>query len=280
MPSLAIPFPQIDPVALSLGPIEIKWYGLAYMAGLVLGWLYVRSLLRQPKLWRNKTPPFDVARVDDLLVYMAVSVIIGGRLGYVFLYEPGTYLANPVEIFKVWKGGMSFHGAILGSAVGVWLFARHYGVNPWSTMDLCAAANPIGLLFGRLANFINGELFGRVSDVPWAMVFPDAKYLHPNVEPATRHPSQLYEAALEGIVLFFVLRYLTHRAKALKTPGIVIGVFLAGYAVARIIAEFFREPHLGHPLNSDWLTVGQLYSLPMLALGLGFIWWARRNKTA
>ncbi len=279
MTVFAIPFPQIDPVALSIGPFDIKWYGLAYMAGLVLGWLYVRRLLQQSWLWRDGKPPFDVARVDDLLVYIAVSVIIGGRLGYVLLYEPSTYLANPLEILMVWKGGMAFHGAILGSAVGVWLFARRYGANPWSTMDLCAAANPIGLFFGRVANFINGELFGRVSDAPWAMVFPDARFLYPDIEPATRHPSQLYEAALEGVVLFLVLRVLTHWRGALQTPGIVIGVFLSGYALARIISEVYREPHLGHPLNLDWLTAGQAYSLPMLALGLFFIWRARRGMT-
>ncbi len=280
MTVLAIPFPEIDPVALSVGPLSIKWYGLSYMAGLILGWLYVRRLLTQTRLWKNDTPPFGVARVDDLLVYMALAVIVGGRLGYVLLYEPDVYLARPLDILKVWKGGMSFHGAILGSAVGLWLFARRYGVSPWSAMDVCAAANPIGLFFGRLANFINGELFGRVSDVPWAMVFPNAKYFYPAIEPAPRHPSQLYEALLEGIVLFLVLRFLTHHRDALKTPGLATGVFLAGYALARIAAEVFREPHFGHALNVGPVTAGQLYSLPMLALGLYFIWRARSGTTS
>jgi len=280
MTVLAIPFPEIDPVALSVGPLSIKWYGLSYMAGLILGWLYVRRLLTQTRLWKNDTPPFGVARVDDLLVYMALAVIVGGRLGYVLLYEPDVYLARPLDILKVWKGGMSFHGAILGSAVGLWLFARRYGVSPWSAMDVCAAANPIGLFFGRLANFINGELFGRVSDVPWAMVFPNAKYFYPAIEPAPRHPSQLYEALLEGIVLFLVLRFLTHHREALKTPGLATGVFLAGYALARIAAEVFREPHFGHALNIGPVTAGQLYSLPMLALGLYFIWRARSGTTS
>lgn len=280
MTVLAIPFPEIDPVALSVGPLSIKWYGLSYMAGLILGWLYVRRLLTQTRLWKNDTPPFGVARVDDLLVYMALAVIVGGRLGYVLLYEPDVYLARPLDILKVWKGGMSFHGAILGSAVGLWLFARRYGVSPWSAMDVCAAANPIGLFFGRLANFINGELFGRVSDVPWAMVFPNAKYFYPAIEPAPRHPSQLYEALLEGIVLFLVLRFLTHHRDALKTPGLATGVFLAGYALARIAAEVFREPHFGHALNIGPVTAGQLYSLPMLALGLYFIRRARSGTTS
>jgi phosphatidylglycerol---prolipoprotein diacylglyceryl transferase len=279
MTIFAIPFPEIDPVAFSLGPVSVKWYGLAYMAGLILGWLYVRRLLRETDLWRGNKPPFGVERVDDLLVYIAVGVILGGRLGYVFLYDPASYLANPIDILKVWQGGMSFHGAILGSAVGIWLFGRAYGVSPWSAMDLCAAANPIGLLFGRLANFINGELFGRVSDVPWAMTFPQAKFLHPDVEPATRHPSQLYEALLEGVVLFLVLRFLTHHRGALKSPGLVIGVFLAGYAIARSVSEIFREPHLGHALNIGPFTAGQIYSLPMLLLGLYFIWRARSGTT-
>lgn len=280
MTILAIPFPEIDPVAFSVGPISIKWYGLAYMAGLILGWLYIRRLLRENWLWRDGKPPFDVERVDDLLVYVAVGVILGGRLGYVLFYEPGNYLTNPLDIFKVWQGGMSFHGAILGSAVGIWFFSRAYNVSVWSTMDLCAAANPIGLLFGRLANFINGELFGRVSDVPWAMVFPHAKALYPEVEPASRHPSQLYEAALEGVALFLVLRYLTHSRKALKRPGLIIGVFLVGYALARSFSEIFREPHLGHALNIGPLTAGQLYSVPMLLLGLYFIHRARSGTTS
>ena len=280
MIAFAIAFPDFDPVAFSIGPVSIKWYGLAYMAGLVLGWLYVRSLLRQTNLWRDGKPPFSVERVDDLLVYIAVGVIVGGRLGYVVLYEPETYFANPVDILKVWKGGMSFHGAILGSAISIWLFARAYGVSPWSAMDVCAAANPIGLFFGRLANFINGELFGRVSDAPWAMVFPHAKEMFPAIEPASRHPSQLYEALLEGVVLFLVLRFLTHHRDALKSPGLIIGVFLAGYALARITAEIFREPHAGHALNIGPLTAGQIYSVPMLLLGLYFIWRARTGTTS
>lgn len=280
MIAFTIPFPDIDPVAFSIGPVSIKWYGLAYMAGLILGWLYVRNLLRQSNLWRDGKPPFGVDRVDDLLVYIAVGVIVGGRLGYVILYEPETYFANPVDILKVWKGGMSFHGAILGSAISIWLFARAYGVSPWSAMDICAAANPIGLFFGRMANFINGELFGRVSDAPWAMVFPHAKVMFPAIEPASRHPSQLYEALLEGVVLFIVLRFLTHHRDALKSPGLIIGVFLAGYALARITAEIFREPHAGHALNIGPLTAGQIYSVPMLLLGLYFIWRARTGTTS
>lgn len=277
MSPLAIPFPEFDPVAFSLGPLTVKWYGLAYLAGLLIGWWYVRRLLRETRLWRSDTPPFSVEKVDDLLLYMTLGVVVGGRLGYVFLYEPSSYLSQPLEIFAIWKGGMSFHGALVGTGVAAWAFARRNGVNALSTMDLGAAAVPIGLFFGRVSNFINGELFGRVTDVPWAMVFPQARWLHPDVEPATRHPSQLYQAALEGLVLFLVLRFLTHRAMALKQPGLVAGTFLAGYAIARTIGEAFREPHAVHALNIGPFTAGQMYSLPMLLLGLYLIWHARRE---
>lgn len=277
MTLLAIPFPDFDPVALSIGPLAIKWYGLSYLAGLLLGWAYIRRLLSTPGLWRNDTPPFGIAKVDDLLLYITLGVVLGGRLGYVILYEPSAYLASPLDILAVWKGGMSFHGAFVGCALAIWLFARRQGVSMFSTTDLCTAAVPIGLFFGRLANFINGELFGRVTDVPWAMVFPHAAAMHPTVEPATRHPSQLYEAALEGLVLFAVLRLLTHYFGALKSPGLVTGTFLAGYALARSFSEVFREPHEVHFFNIGPLTAGQVYSLPMLALGLYLIWRARRT---
>lgn len=277
MTLLAIPFPEFDPVAVSIGPLAIKWYGLSYLAGLILGWMYIRRLLGTPRLWNNSVAPFGVSKVDDLLLYVTLGVVLGGRLGYVFLYEPSTYLANPLDILAVWKGGMSFHGAFIGSALAIWLFARRSGVSMLSTTDLCTAAVPIGLFFGRLANFINGELFGRVTDVPWAMVFPHAAALHPTVEPATRHPSQLYEAALEGLALFVILRLLTHSFGALKSPGLVTGVFLVGYAFARGFSEIFREPHAVHFFNIGPFTAGQVYCLPMLLLGLYFIWRARRE---
>jgi len=282
----AIPFPNFDPVAVSLGPIfgygpiDIKWYGLAYVAGLVLGWLYIRRLLATNRLWRNDTPPFEPARTDDLLLYMTVGVVLGGRLGYVLFYEPATYLADPVKILMIHKGGMAFHGALVGTILAIWLFSRNHRVNFWSASDLCAAAVPLGLFFGRIANFINGELFGRVTDVPWGMVFPHAKEFHAAVEPALRHPSQLYQAAMEGLILFIVLRVLTHHRDALKTPGVVGGAFIAGYGIARIIGEFFREPHAGHFLNVGPFTAGQFYSLPMVLGGLFLIWRARRAAVA
>lgn len=286
MSILAIPFPDIDPIAFSVGPVSIRWYGLAYMAGLILGWLYIRKLLREDRLWPAGKPPFGVERVDDLLVYVTIGVILGGRLGYVLFYEPATYLARPLDIFKVWQGGMAFHGAIVGSAISLWMFARRYGYNVYSVMDLCAAANPIGLFFGRVANYINGELWGRASDAPWATTFCNSYVARhyggecPAELLTPRHPSQLYEAALEGIALFVVLRYLTHTKFALKRPGIVIGVFLAGYGLARAFCEYFREPHPGHPLNIGFLTAGMIYSLPMILLGLYWVSRARAGKTA
>ena len=271
----AIPFPNIDPVALQLGPVAIKWYGLAYLAGLLLGWLYIRRLLSEPELWAGGRPPFDVAKVDDLLLYITAGVVLGGRLGFVVFYEPSYYLANPGDIIAVWKGGMAFHGALVGCIIAIWVFARRNGVNPWSTGDLVTAAVPIGLFFGRIANFINGELFGRPTMLPWGMVFPEAALHHPDVEPTPRHPSQLYEAVLEGLALFLVLRLMTHYFGALKRPGLVSGVFLAGYALARSTSELFREPHFAHAFNIGPLTPGIVYSIPMLLLGLFIVHLAR-----
>jgi phosphatidylglycerol:prolipoprotein diacylglycerol transferase len=271
----AIPFPNFDPVALQLGPVAIKWYGLAYLAGLLFGWLYIRRLVTEPTIWADSRAPFQAAKVDDLLLYITAGVVLGGRLGFVLFYEPSYYLSNPQDILAVWKGGMAFHGALVGCGIAIWIFARRNGVNPWSTTDLVTASVPIGLFFGRIANFINGELFGRPTTMPWGMVFPEARLHYPNVEPTARHPSQLYEAALEGLVLFIVLRLLTHHFGALKRPGLVTGAFLTGYALARSIAEEFREPHFAHAFNLGPLTPGIAYSIPMLIAGLVVIYLAR-----
>jgi phosphatidylglycerol:prolipoprotein diacylglycerol transferase len=278
MSLLALPFPSIDPVAFSIGGyFTVKWYGLAYLTGLVLGWVYIRNIVRQPALWAGGSAPFPVEKVDDLLLYMTAGVILGGRLGSVLLYEPGHYLRHPLDVLMIWKGGMAFHGALLGCGAAIFLFARSIGANAWSVMDACAAAVPIGLLFGRLANFVNGELFGRPSSVPWAMVFPDAARMpeHLAVEPTPRHPSQLYEAALEGLVLFLVLRVLTHQRGALQSPGLVTGVFLSGYGLARSFCEIFRQPDPLHAFTIGPLTPGITYSIPMILLGLWLIARAR-----
>lgn len=266
----ALTYPNIDPVAISIGPLSIKWYGLAYMAGLLLGYAYVRHLLRTPRLWSRDTPPMGLERVDDLLLYVTLAVIVGGRLGQVLLYDPSYYFAHPLEIFQVWKGGMSFHGALIGSAVALILFARRYGVSARTVMDLCCAAAPFGLFFGRLANFVNSEHWGRVTDAAVGMVFP-------NGGAAPRHPSQLYEAALEGLVMLVIMRIMTHKVLGLKRPGLVTGVWLVWYAIARAICEFFREPEHIHALNIEPFTAGQLYSVPMLLLGIYFIATSKRS---
>lgn len=277
---LALPFPDIDPVALQIGPIAVKWYGLAYMAGLLLGWLYIRRLVTEIRLWPGSRPPFPPQRTDDLLLFMTIGVIVGGRLGFVVFYEPGHYLRNPLDILQIWRGGMAFHGALIGCGLAIWLFARRNNASAWSAMDLCAAAVPIGLFFGRLANFINGELWGRPTGVPWGMVFPEASVYFPAIEPTPRHPSQLYEAFFEGLVLFAVLRIMTHYRGALQTPGLVVGMFLAGYGVARSFCELFRQYDPGHALSVGLMTPGIAYSIPMVLLGLYFIAAARSRAMA
>ena len=260
----AITFPDIHPVALSIGPLAVKWYGLAYMAGLLLGWLTVRRLLATAKLWAPGKAPFGIEKTDDLLLLMTLGVIVGGRLGYVLFYNPAYFLANPLEIPAVWHGGMSFHGGFIGSAIALGVFARRTGANVLTVLDLAAAAVPLGLLFGRVANFINAELWGRPSNVAWSMVFPGAG-------PVTRHPSQLYEAATEGLLLFAVCWFLIHHRAALKRPGLIAGVFTAGYGLARSFCEFFREPDYAHWLTVGPLTAGMLYSVPMILAGLWLI---------
>ncbi len=266
MPVLAIPYPGIDPVAFSVGPFDVRWYGLAYAAGLIAGWLMLRAIVANRGLWGEKGPPFAVDRVDDLVFAVFVAGVAGGRLGQVLLYELPYFAANPTEIVKVWKGGMSFHGGIVGAMLATVWFARRHGVPVRTVMDLTAAAMPFGILLGRIANFVNHEHWGRVSDVPWAMVFPDGG-------PLPRHPSQLYEAGLEGLLALVVVGVLIWGNKALQQPGRVAGSWLVWYAVARVISEFFREPEAGHWLNLGPFTAGQLYSIPVLLLGV----WALRG---
>jgi phosphatidylglycerol:prolipoprotein diacylglycerol transferase len=275
MTPLVLSFPNINPVAFSLGPVSVKWYGLAYMAGLLLGWLYVRRLLLTERLWAKGKAPFVADKSDDLLLYLTLGVVLGGRLGYVLFYNPAFYFANPSAIPQVWNGGMSFHGGFLGSIAAIIYFARQNNLNPLTVFDIAAAATPIGLFFGRLANFINGELWGRPSTVAWSMVFPDR-----DAGGVPRHPSQLYEATLEGLVLFAACWWLIHHRGALKRPGLVAGVFTAGYGLARSFCELFREPDPGHWMTIGPLTAGIFYSLPMIAAGLFLIQRARALTTA
>jgi phosphatidylglycerol:prolipoprotein diacylglycerol transferase len=272
---LVIPYPNIDPVALDLGLFTVKWYGLAYIAGLLLGWVYIKRLLAQNSLWPQAKPPFAPRDTDDLLIYVAAGVLLGGRLGHVVFYDPLHYLSHPLAILALWRGGMSFHGGLIGSIVAIVVFARRVNASPWSVLDSCAAAVPIGLFFGRLANFINGELWGRPTDVAWAMVFP-----HPAAGGIPRHPSQLYEAALEGLALFAVLWWLTHRMAALRRPGMVAGTFLLGYGLARSFCELFRQPDPGHILTLGPFTAGIVYSIPMILAGAWILRDAARRTPA
>lgn len=276
MPVFAIPFPVIDPVALQLGPVSIKWYGLAYVAGLLGGWWYCRKLVAADPLWGGLRRP-DAGELDDMLLFVALGVVLGGRLGFVLFYDLERYLARPQDIVQVWQGGMSFHGGLVGAMTGLWLFARRRGHPVLSVFDLASTVVPIGLFLGRIANFINAELWGRPApDVPWAMVFPDGG-------PVPRHPSQLYEALGEGILLF-VLLGLVARYGGLKRPGLISGLFGMGYALARIVCEFFREPdpQLGFLFGTaggtgGGLTMGMLLSLPLFLAGLVLFLWSRRT---
>lgn len=268
MSPLDIPFPEINPIALQIGPLAVRWYGLAYAAGLIIGWLYIRQLLEHQRLWKNETAPMRPDDADELLVWVAAGVILGGRLGHVLFYNPDFYFANPIEMFAIWKGGMAFHGGLLGTGIAMALFARREGISVWPVMDLVSAAVPIGLFFGRVANFINAEVVGSVTKMPWGMVFPGA-----GDEP--RHPAMLYEAALEGIVLFLTLRYFTHTRLSLRMPGLTTGIFLIGYAVFRIFCELFKIVDYRLVLADYPITKGMVYSVPMLLLGLWFIYGAR-----
>jgi phosphatidylglycerol:prolipoprotein diacylglycerol transferase len=270
MPFL-IAYPAIDPVLILVGPFPIRWYALAYIAGLALGWAYAQYLVRRPELWGSGPRP-DAACIDDLLVYVALGVILGGRLGYVFFYNLPFFLAHPADIFKLWQGGMSFHGGFAGAALAAALLARRRGIPVLRLFDVVSAVVPVGIFLGRIANFIKPELWGRPTDVPWAMVFPGGG-------PSPRHPSQLYEAALEGLILFLVL-FVAVRLGALRRPGLATGVFAAGYGVARIISEFFREPDPQLGFLFGGATMGMLLSLPMIAIGVFFIRRALSAKAA
>jgi phosphatidylglycerol:prolipoprotein diacylglycerol transferase len=272
MPVAALPFPNIDPVLVSVGPLVVRWYALAYIFGILIGWAYARWMIRSTRLWAAGKPPLTVTDYDDFIVWVTLGIILGGRIGYVLFYNLPYFLANPAEILQLWNGGMSFHGGFTGCVLAVLLFAWKRKVPVLSLGDLTCAAAPIGLFLGRLANFVNGELWGRASDVPWAIVFPHGG-------PQPRHPSQLYEATLEGVVLFAVLALLV-RGGALKRPGLVVGVFAIGYALARSFCELFREPDAQLGFLWGGLTMGMLLSVPLLLAGIGFVVYALRHSRA
>jgi phosphatidylglycerol---prolipoprotein diacylglyceryl transferase len=285
-----LPFPNIDPVLIHIyGPISIRWYALSYIAGLLLGWAYVVRLLRTSRLWEGAPfmgkPPATPDDIGDLFVWITLGVIIGGRLGFVLLYGilycgfaghgapactglPEAYFSNPFKIVAAWEGGMSFHGGLLGVVIAILLFCRSRKLQLFAVADLIAAATPIGLFFGRIANFINGELWGKITDAPWAMVFPNA--FPPGVP---RHPSQIYEALMEGLLLFLILRFLILRFEVHRRPGFVVGWFLTFYGVFRFAGEFFRD---SESKLYGWFSMGQALSLPMWAAAAFFFWYALR----
>jgi len=265
-------FPQIDPVAIEIGPLPIRWYALAYISGFIAGWLLLRAFVTRDALWRAGQPRPGEDSLDDLVAYAAMGVIIGGRLGHVLIYDPAYYLAHPLEILQTWKGGMAFHGGLLGALTGMALFARRAALPFATIVDLVAAAAPPGLFFGRIANFIKPEMWGRPSDVPWAMAFPGAG-------DAPRHPSQLYEAGLEGLALGIVL-LLAVRLGAFKRPGLVTGLFGVGYGAARIFCEFFREPDPVQEALPGGFTMGMALSAPLVILGAAIILHSLTRRTA
>jgi len=262
MPVLVIPYPAFDPVLVHLGPFAIRWYALAYIVGILLGWVYARALIRTARYWDGPAP-LTVADFDDFVIWVTLGIILGGRTGYVLFYNLPHFIEHPAEILQLWHGGMSFHGGFTGCVLAVVLFARRRGISILSLGDITCAVGPIGLFLGRLANFVNGELWGKVTTVPWAIVFPHAGDL-------PRHPSQLYEATLEGLVLMLVL-WLMIRAGALQRPGLIVGAFACVYAVARSTCEFFREPDAQLGFLWGGLTMGMVLSLPLLLFGIVLI---------
>jgi phosphatidylglycerol---prolipoprotein diacylglyceryl transferase len=257
-----LPFPAINPMLVSIGPFAVRWYALAYIVGIIAGWLYARAIIASPKLWGG-TAPFTVADFDDFIIWITLGIILGGRTGYVLFYNLPHFIAHPVEILELWNGGMSFHGGVLGCIVATIVFGRYRGLSILSLGDVTTAVTPIGIFLGRLANFINDELWGRPTDVPWAMIFPHGG-------PIPRHPSQLYEAALEGIVLLILLGVLV-RLGALKRPGTIAGSAAVGYGAARIFCEFFREPDAQLGFLWGGLTMGMLLCIPLIFAGLGIL---------
>jgi phosphatidylglycerol:prolipoprotein diacylglycerol transferase len=262
MPFSALQFPDFDPVLIAIGPFAIRWYALAYIVGILLGWLYARRLIRAESFWGGPAP-MTMADFDDFVLWVTLGIILGGRIGYVLFYNLPHFIQHPAEIIELWKGGMSFHGGFTGCVLAVVLFARLRKISILSLGDITCATGTIGLFLGRIANFINGELWGRPTDVPWAMVFPGGG-------PLPRHPSQLYEAFLEGLVLCGVL-WLFMRYGALKRPGLVIGLFAVGYSIARIVCEMFREPDPQLGFLWGGLTMGMLLSVPLALAGVAFI---------
>jgi len=268
----ALAFPNINPVIVEVGPIKIHWYGVGYVVGILFSWWYGCRLLKKPYLWFNAQSPLSTEKLNDFVVWAAIGVVVGGRLGQVLLWNPAYYASHPLEIVAIWDGGMAFHGGFVGVIIAMVLFALKHNIRIWSMFDLIAAGAPFGLGIVRICNFINSELWGNVSNVPWAVLFPNGGVdVNGNLLP--RHPSQLYEAAMEGLILFILLMVLIFVFKALRRPGMISGAFVLGYGISRIIGEFFRVPTEDPDwftaiFNHSWFTYGMALSLPMVIFGL------------
>lgn len=290
-----IPFPDwLTPeiVSFTLGgqTFALRWYAMAYIVGILIGWRIVLAAAKRAHLWRDETSPMTAEQIENLLTWIVVGVILGGRLGYVLFYKPAYYLAHPLEIPAVWQGGMAFHGGFLGVVLAIIVFCRRNDIRLSAVADSVALAVPVGLLLGRIANFINAELWGRQTELPWGVIFPGeaAQSCATLTTLCARHPSQLYEAFLEGALLLIVLSWLAFRRGALKTPWLISGLFFVGYGLGRFVVEFVRQPDAqfvteGNPLGlalefgGYGLTMGQLLSLPMILVGLAVVMTARRR---
>lgn len=257
-----LPFPAIDPVAFSIGPVAVRWYGIAYVAGILAAWQIAERLVARERLWPDNRAPMGPNALGDFIIWATLGIVLGGRIVYAVVYDTERTLADPLNIVRIWNGGMSFHGGLIGTLIAMVWFARRNGIPAWSLIDTICSVAPLGIFFVRLTNFINSELWGHVTDVPWAMIFP-------NGGPDPRHPSQLYEAALEGLLLFLLLQALAWGTGILKHPGRLAGLFACGYGLARIFSEFFREPdaNLGY-FGGGWLTMGMILSVPLVLAGL------------
>ena len=287
-------FPNIDPVWFSIGPLEIRWYAIAYVAGIVLGWWYANRLARNTAIWQPRKPPVTTLQLDDLVLWITLGIILGGRFGYALFYNPSLYAdlfggadwGERLALFRLWDGGMSFHGGLIGVSLAIFWFARRNKVPLLSLGDLVAPVVPLGLFFGRIANFINGELWGRPTDAPWGMVFCNDTILDLYGRcPAgliPRHPSQLYEAALEGVALAVILWLAVFKGRLLAKPGYVTGIFLFGYGLARASLETVRQPDFGMENLPLGLTMGMMLSIPMMIVGAWLIWraWSRPPAAA
>jgi phosphatidylglycerol:prolipoprotein diacylglycerol transferase len=285
--------PAFHLFGLTIGPLGVRWYALSYIAGIVLGWLYAARLIKNPKLWGARGAPITTPQLDDLILWLTLGIILGGRLGYVIFYGSSQGIwEHPADILKIWDGGMSFHGGFIGVMLALagfsWRQSRGSGFPGFASLmlgvgDLIAPAAPIGLFFGRIANFINGELWGRPTKLPWGMIFcnDNIKAVQGACPEGARHPSQLYEATLEGIVLFLVLRWATHRAGLLQKPGMTSGIFMIGYGLARLALENVREPDSFMPnALKGWITMGMILCIPMIAFGAWLVWRARKAPVA